>query len=611
LAHRPITTVTTDDHGRLPAPVVDWPISQESFDRLTRQWRGWPVWLSLWNRQGQNVTFDSQGPRLWATLWSRGRHFRQQLGAFARDSLEARTSPPKQGSDRRRNLGPWWPSLGLIAVPVRWRQRTVGIVLGAVVLPNRDSEEFARLCAQCELDQQAAADLAARAYPVGEDQVEHLDRLLTSTVEQLREIEVAGQETTILTENLQNTYEELNLVYQISALMHLPQKPSQMCQRVGREVLEVSRASAVGVVLSEYNLPNTSAGQSAEYPSQPLSDRVIQVGQGAPSLGELDRLAESIDIDVSAHPGHLLLNRACQRPEFEWAHPWLQHLVALPLWHEQQLLGVLLAINCDDPGDFTSVDVQLFRAVADRVTAFLENQRLYDGVADLLMGLLHAMVNSIDAKDPYTCGHSERVAFISRALAQEANLSPVECERVYLAGLLHDVGKLGVPDAILCKPGKLTVEEFDAMRKHPEVGARILARVRQIADLVPGVLHHHERADGRGYPHRLPGKEIPLLGRIICLADCFDAMTTSRTYRVALPLPVALAEIRRCSGTQFDPELAEMFLRLDPQRLSKESRECAGVEPTISHVGALNAVVGGRLDPAGASPRNLRRPGGA
>src|SRR5437764_14234975 len=130
-----------------------------------------------------------------------------------------------------------------------------------------------------------------------------------------------------------------------------------------------------------------------------------------------------------------------------------------------------------------------------------------------------------------------------------------------MAGLLHDVGKIGVPEAVLQKTGRLTPEEFDEIKKHPEIGARILRDVKQLEDILPGVLHHHERYDGRGYPSGLAGENIPRMGRIICLADCFDAMTSSRTYRKALPLEVALTEIRRCSGTQFDPVLSEAFLR--------------------------------------------------
>ena len=115
---------------------------------------------------------------------------------------------------------------------------------------------------------------------------------------------------------------------------------------------------------------------------------------------------------------------------------------------------------------------------------------------------------------------------------------------------------------MLQKTGRLTAEEFDQMKKHPEIGARILHDIKQIEDIIPGVLHHHERYDGKGYPAGLAGEDIPLMGRIICLADCFDAMTSNRTYRKALPLEVALTEIRRCSGTQFDPVLTDAFLRL-------------------------------------------------
>jgi HD-GYP domain-containing protein (c-di-GMP phosphodiesterase class II) len=132
---------------------------------------------------------------------------------------------------------------------------------------------------------------------------------------------------------------------------------------------------------------------------------------------------------------------------------------------------------------------------------------------------------------------------------------------------LHDVGKIGVPESVLQKTGRLTPEEFEQIKKHPEIGARILRDVPQLEDILPGVLHHHERYDGRGYPAGLAGENIPLMGRIICLADCFDAMTSSRTYRKALPLEVALTEIRRCAGTQFDPVLSDEFLKIDAEQL--------------------------------------------
>jgi HD-GYP domain-containing protein (c-di-GMP phosphodiesterase class II) len=191
---------------------------------------------------------------------------------------------------------------------------------------------------------------------------------------------------------------------------------------------------------------------------------------------------------------------------------------------------------------------------------------LFEDAHGLMMGLLHSLTSAVDAKDAYTCGHSERVALLGRHLAIESNLGDAFAERAYMTGLLHDVGKIGVPESVLQKTGRLTPEEFEQMKKHPGIGAKILQDIKQISDIIPGVLHHHERFDGQGYPGGLVGETIPLMGRIICLADCFDAMTSNRTYRKAMPLEVALTEIRRCSGTQFDPSLTEAFLRIGAEK---------------------------------------------
>ena len=159
-----------------------------------------------------------------------------------------------------------------------------------------------------------------------------------------------------------------------------------------------------------------------------------------------------------------------------------------------------------------------------------------------------------------------------------------------MAGLLHDVGKIGVPEDVLRKPGKLTNDEFALMKKHVDIGSHILKDLRQIEDLVPGVLYHHERYDGKGYPHNLAGQEIPLIARLLCVADCFDAMTSNRTYRKALPVEVAMMEIRRCSGTQFDPRLADAFLAIGEQRLRQMIQSVVETPPaTIALAAELPA----------------------
>ncbi|MCG8406520.1 MAG: HD domain-containing protein [Phycisphaerales bacterium] len=576
--------------GRLPTPIVDWPVSEERFRQIAERWRTWGVWVSLWNREGEMVACDQQAGRLWDALRAGPNPFCLRLTQLAIAAMETKKSAESEGEDYASNFGPWQPDLGLIAIPVRSGRRSVGAILGAVVMTDRPDEAFARLCNQCELDLNAMTSFLNDVEIVPAEKISNLASTLSFTVQQARAIEVGSGEISILTHNLENTYEELHLIYEISRQMGIPQKPIAMLEKVGREMLEVSRAAGLAFVVTNHASTGTGNNDGHE---PAFEERAVQVGQAAPSLNELERLTHNVCVDDDQGTGYLLLNQAGRLPEFRWASNWLKHLLVLPLRHEHHELGVFYAMNCKDNGDYTSADVQLLRAVADRVTAALQNQHLYDDLSDLLMGLLHALVKSVDAKDPYTFGHSERVAYFSRVLSSAIGMSPIDCERVYLAGLLHDVGKIGVPDAILCKPGKLTKQEFDALKKHPEIGERILAQVRQIRDLIPGVLYHHERMDGCGYPHRLAGRDIPLLGRIICLADSFDAMTTSRTYRAAMPVSMAVTEIRRCSGNQFDPGLAEVFLNIDPARMFKEAHDYTGGDMNIGRIGALCAALSG------------------
>ena len=172
----------------------------------------------------------------------------------------------------------------------------------------------------------------------------------------------------------------------------------------------------------------------------------------------------------------------------------------------------------------------------------------------MFMGVLKGMTTAIDAKDAYTCGHSERVGLLASRLALAAGLGAEEAERYRLAGLVHDVGKIGVAEAVLSKSGRLNDEEFAQIKKHPEIGHQILRDIPLMEDILPGVLHHHERWDGKGYPAGLAGESIPLIGRILALADTFDAMSSTRAYRPAMPRESVLAEIRRCSASQFDPK---------------------------------------------------------
>ena len=184
------------------------------------------------------------------------------------------------------------------------------------------------------------------------------------------------------------------------------------------------------------------------------------------------------------------------------------------------------------------------------------NEKLEQAYLDMIQTLRY----TVEAKDSYTRGHSDRVSEYSVLIGNKLGLSEEQIKTLRIGGLFHDIGKIGIPDRILLKTEKLTDDEYSEIKNHPSIGAHILGASSIFNNIIPIVKHHHERFDGRGYPSGLKGEEIPYLARIAALADTFDAMTSKRSYRNALELDVVLAEIGRCKGTQFDPELADVFL---------------------------------------------------
>ena len=247
------------------------------------------------------------------------------------------------------------------------------------------------------------------------------------------------------------------------------------------------------------------------------------------------------------------------------------HPPSVPLCVSGRNIGTILGIN-KNGDDFDTFDIKLLNSIAGQSSIFLANNHMFAELQNLLMGVLHSLTETIDAKDPYTCGHSLRVAAISRRLCEDCGFDAQRTQHIYIAGLLHDIGKIGVPESILLKEGKLTDEEYDSMKRHPTIGAKILERIQDFEPIIAGVLSHHEQPDGKGYPRGLKGKEIPVEGRIVGLADSWDAMTSNRTYRNALSFERAIEELKNCSGTQFDPLLTEMLLSWDLEEYMEELR---------------------------------------
>lgn len=245
-----------------------------------------------------------------------------------------------------------------------------------------------------------------------------------------------------------------------------------------------------------------------------------------------------------------------------------RNAVVVPLLVGEKTLGALGLVNKVAAKDqkeaiapFTPADEEFLAALAGQTAIAIENARLYEDVRGLSVAAIRSLATAIDARDPYTHGHSVGVAELSVQLARELGWKAADLEMLEFAALLHDVGKIAVPDAILRKVEPLTPADWGVIRLHPYQSAQIIKPVGPLKRIVPGVYHHHERWGGKGYPDEVKGDNIPPAARIIAIADSFNAMTTDRPYRKALSVAAAVAEIKRCAGEQFDPAAVEAFLR--------------------------------------------------
>ncbi len=224
------------------------------------------------------------------------------------------------------------------------------------------------------------------------------------------------------------------------------------------------------------------------------------------------------------------------------------------------LSGWLVAVSLDSARPFRETDLELLSLAHRLVLSQNQQTKLHAKLKDSLFGLIRCLSTTIDAKDPCTAGHSERVARIAVLIAKQMGLPTKTVNSIFLAGLLHDIGKIGVPDAILQKPSRLTRKEFAAIQEHVVIGDRILSGVKQLEPLRPAVRSHHERYDGKGYPDGLAGDAIPLMARIMAVADSCDAMMSSRRYRQALVPPQIDAIFHDGAGQQWDPEIIRHFM---------------------------------------------------
>jgi HD domain/GAF domain len=275
---------------------------------------------------------------------------------------------------------------------------------------------------------------------------------------------------------------------------------------------------------------------------------------------------------VSASRQPLVLNDA-KDPRRSYIFTDMPYKVmACPVYKGEEIAAMLVLLNQRDKGDFRNSDRRLAEVVANHLSGLVRMDDMLAEMTDFTQQMAAALIESVEAKDPYTRGHSERVHHLSMEIGRATGLDPGMMEHLHWASLLHDVGKIGIPDAILCKPDRLTHDEYTFIMVHPERSYEILRHIERLREALPGVRHHQEKYDGTGYPLGLKGNAIPLLARIIAVADTYDSITSSRAYRAGRTHEAAIAEMRRVSGSQLDPDLFATFLQLcaaEPEWLAR------------------------------------------
>jgi HD-GYP domain-containing protein (c-di-GMP phosphodiesterase class II) len=244
------------------------------------------------------------------------------------------------------------------------------------------------------------------------------------------------------------------------------------------------------------------------------------------------------------------------------AHSGSTSFISVPLRVKNRIIGVLNVNASKTERRFEERDVRLLTILADQAAITLENRDLYDNLQNFYLEMVQTLARAIDAKDAYTHDHADRARRYARLIGTKLGLPDAMVRHTEYAALMHDIGKIGIDEKILHKPGQLTPEEREIIKKHPAIGNRIIAPVEFLAPVAPMVLYHQEWYDGRGYPEGLAGEEIPLGARIVAVIDAYDAMTSDRPYRTALPVVVARAELQKGAGTQFDPRVVQVFLEV-------------------------------------------------
>ena len=441
------------------------------------------------------------------------------------------------------------PGCELVLTPLKHRRRVVEWTAAMFLMPGLfASEDFDRSCTRGRIDPAAARRSLRPLATFSRHEIERLADLLPKMADDLAALLHIEATLSGFSDTLTEAYEHIELTHSLAGAVRDVARPESFFEEAVRSLAKTLPFGWVAIHLLD-----------APWLEEHHSRFSLNAGGTPPDATVIDTL---LDLATHQHPNDS--SAILSGGSIDTLIGPDEQVVVYPIRRDGEVKGALIAGSKGghDP-QVSTYDTRLIDAVGAFASSYYAIVCLVREQQATFMGSMRAISAALDAKDRYTRGHSERVAYLAASLATKIELPEAQVERIHIAGLMHDVGKIGVPEAVLCKPGRLTDEEFDAIKRHPKIGHDILAGIPQLGDILPGVLWHHERWDGRGYPDKIAGEDIPLMARLLAIADTFDAMSSVRSYRPKGSREKVLDEIQKCGGSQFDPELVAPFLELD------------------------------------------------
>jgi len=360
---------------------------------------------------------------------------------------------------------------------------------------------------------------------------------------------------------LKRTRQALQTIYHVGTLVYTQDGLDRVCHTimdVAMETLDPDRGFLVMYDPDDKVL-------------EPVVVRRKRASNGNGAASRSTRLLRAVDDELtlcrpiilhSVKKGLSVISDAVHPDTGDASSKHIKSAMCVPVRTNTDIIGAIYLDRVDNDTPFHQHHLELLAGIGRQAGVAIERSRMLEEMEGLFYSCVRALVTSIEAKDQYTHGHSERVTAFAVTLAEEMQLDAETLDNVRLGALLHDVGKIGVAEKILTKPSRLTPDEVKVIRQHPVRGGEILSHIGNIPGVIAAVKHHHEMYNGLGYPDGLVGLEIPQTGRIVALADAFDAMTSNRSYRRNFDVDEAISEFTRCSGDQFDPEVCEVMIKL-------------------------------------------------